>query len=225
MENLGPLPARYLDGPQLSAARGKVLEVLHLADSARSVDEVAAELGLHPNTARKHLDALVRVGAATRERAPTGGRGRPAQRYAADGYAEPDPRVREYAALASALAGHIARTSADPRQDALAAGEAWGRSMTQERRPGSTARAHRLAIGVLDELGFAPQPATEATRPVRLTRCPLLDAAREHPDVVCAVHLGLVRGALDELGGDPDSADLVPFAEPGACLLYLKPSG
>lgn len=225
VENLGPLPARHFDGPPMSAPRARVLEVLQRTGSPLSVDEVAAELGLHPNTARKHLDALVGAGAAVSELAPTGGRGRPAHRYAADSHGVPDPRVREYVALASALAGHIARTSPDPRQDALAAGEEWGRSMTLGRRPGSAARARRQTIGVLGELGFAPEQDGRVTGRVRLTRCPLLDAAREHPDVVCAVHLGLVRGALDHLGGDPAGADLVPFAEPGACVLRLTASG
>jgi hypothetical protein len=35
------------------------------------------------------------------------------------------------------------------------------------------------------------------------------------------VHLGIVRGALDRLGGDPEPTALLPFAEPGACRLHL----
>jgi predicted ArsR family transcriptional regulator len=58
---------------------------------------------------------------------------------------------------------------------------------------------------------------------VRLTRCPLLEAAHRHPDVVCAVHLGIVRGALDEQGADPSGTALAPFAEPGACVLVVPP--
>ena len=37
------------------------------------------------------------------------------------------------------------------------------------------------------------------------------------------MHLGLVRGALEEYGADPAGSDLVPFAEPGACLLVVPP--
>ena len=73
-------------------------------------------------------------------------------------------------------------------------------------------------VDLLDELRFEPQPSAGA---VRLTTCPLLDAARRNPDLVCQVHLGIVRGVLGELGADPDAADLVPFAEPGACRLTL----
>src|SRR3546814_19925983 len=52
---------------------------------------------------------------------------------------------------------------------------------------------------------------------VRLTRCPLLETAKEFPDVVCGVHLGIVRGALEEYGGDSERTDLFAFSEPGAC--------
>jgi predicted ArsR family transcriptional regulator len=75
-------------------------------------------------------------------------------------------------------------------------------------------------VGLLDELGFAPAADAQATT-VALRRCPLLDAAREHPQVVCQVHLGIVRGALEHLDGDPGPTDLLPFAEPGACRLHL----
>jgi predicted ArsR family transcriptional regulator len=75
-------------------------------------------------------------------------------------------------------------------------------------------------VGLLDELGFAPEADSRAAT-VALRRCPLLDAAREHPQVVCQVHLGIVRGALEHHGGDPEPTDLIPFAEPGACRLHL----
>jgi predicted ArsR family transcriptional regulator len=75
-------------------------------------------------------------------------------------------------------------------------------------------------IDLLTELRFEPQPAMQPDT-VRLTTCPLLDAARRNPDVVCEVHLGIVRGVLERLGGNPDGTALLPFAEPGACLLTL----
>jgi predicted ArsR family transcriptional regulator len=140
----------------------------------------------------------------------------------------PDPRVRDYAGLATALAAHIARTSADPAADALEAGVAWGRQLAADRgaeAPGrGRAWARREVVGLLDELGFDPRPDARATT-VALRRCPLLDAARRHPEVVCQVHLGIVRGALEVLGGEPARTRLVPFAEPGACRLDLVRRG
>jgi putative alpha-1,2-mannosidase len=55
-----------------------------------------------------------------------------------------------------------------------------------------------------------------------MRRCPFLEVARDHQDVVCAVHLGLVRGALSELGVDVQARDLIPWAEPDACITHLS---
>ena len=85
----------------------------------------------------------------------------------------------------------------------------------------SAAAARREVVALLDEVGFEPEADATATT-VRLTRCPLLEAAHRSPEVVCSVHLGLVSGALEEYGADPEGSDLVPFAEPGACLLHLQ---
>jgi predicted ArsR family transcriptional regulator len=217
----GPAPVRGSAGTGLSGPRGALLARLQRWGRSVRITELAADLGVHPNTAREHLDALVARGLVTRERGPATGRGRPAWRYtAADDHQEPDPRVRDYAGLAAALAGHLARTSPNPSGDGLAAGWAWGRSLVADRVPTPDANPRQQVVGLLDELGFDPEPDARAAT-VALRRCPLLDAAREHPQVVCQVHLGIVRGALEHYDGDPEPTDLLPFAEPGACRLHL----
>jgi predicted ArsR family transcriptional regulator len=215
---LGPATVRG-SGPGLSGPRGAVLERLQRSRQPVTVAGLAADMGVHLNTVREHLEALVARGLATRERAAAKGRGRPAWRYAAaDDHPEPDPRVRDYAGLAAALAGHLARTSRNPNGDGLAAGWAWGQSLVSGRPPGASPR-HEV-VELLEELGFAPE-ADDAAITVALRRCPLLDAARQYPQVVCQVHLGIVRGALEHHGGDPEPTELLPFAEPGACRLHL----
>jgi predicted ArsR family transcriptional regulator len=218
----GPAPARYgVGGTLMSPQRARVLERLQHALSPATVEETATRMRMHPNTARKHLDALVQRGLATREQAPAVGRGRPAWSYsAADEQREPDPRVRDYAGLASALAAQISRTSTDPEADALAAGQAWGRSLVEDTPAGSPAYARTKVVELFAELEFDPQTDARATT-VRLRRCPLLDSARAHPEVVCPVHLGIARGALERLGGDPGATSLAAFAEPGACVLTM----
>jgi predicted ArsR family transcriptional regulator len=135
------------------------------------------------------------------------------------------------------LAAQIARTSPQPRADSIEAGLAWGRDLV--RRSTSVAEgedlspraakapspiaARRQVVSLLEDLGFAPTPDARATV-VKLRRCPLLAAAHQYPDVVCGVHLGVVRGALRELGADADRIEhtaLQPFSEPGACRLVL----
>jgi predicted ArsR family transcriptional regulator len=75
-------------------------------------------------------------------------------------------------------------------------------------------------VEILADVGFAPV-ADNRQSVVRLTRCPLLEAAHRFPDVVCGVHLGLVRGALEEYGAEAERSELFAFSEPGACRLEL----
>lgn len=208
MENstLGPLPAAVPAGPT-SRARTEVLAALRAQPGPVTPAALAEATGLHPNTAREHLDGLVLDGLARRRRAAPQGRGRPAWRYSAT-----TADLAEYAGLAAALAEVVARTSADPWADAVAAGTAWGRDL---------GRGDEV-VDLLADLRFAPEPDDDG-RTVRLTRCPLLETARRHPQVVCGVHLGLVRGALEAAGQDPEGTELRPFAEPGACVLALGP--
>ncbi len=225
MENptrLGPFAARGSDGlPSLSPQRAIVLEALQRGDTAITAAALADELGLHVNTVREHLDALVERGLAARERGPVAGRGRPAWTYSPAAQHEPDPRVREYAGLAIALAGHIERTSADPVEDALAAGRAWGLEVAAgQPKPGSAVAARRRVVDLLDRMGFQPEADERALR-LSLHRCPLLDAATRSPGVICSVHLGMARGVLEALGADTLHTRLDPFAEPGACRLVL----
>lgn len=228
MKNHGPRPVRHDDAlPGLSPARARVLEFLQSQAGPVGAEAVATAFAQHVNTVRGHLDALVGDGLALRHRQGTLGRGRPAWYYRANPqHPEPDARVREYGALAGALAAHLIRTSPSPADEARVAGVEWGRQIARDRDTGPAAPTHRTAharaeiLDILADLGFGPvESHGDAT--VRLLRCPLLDVARRYPEVVCQVHRGLIGGALIELGGDDAGVDLLPFAEPDACRLIL----
>ena len=221
----GPRPAATTrGGPPLSPARAFVLDALRQAGRPVTLADLSAATGLHANTLREHLERLVARGPARRERATPSGRGRPAWLYSAvePGVADP-ASTTEYAGLAAALAAHIHQSSPDPQSDAVAAGRAWGRDLARKAGPPASrghAAARRQVARLLDEVGFCPETDDRATD-VLLTRCPLLEAAKEYPEVVCGVHLGIVRGALEEYGADSSRTDLHPFSDPGGCRLHL----
>ncbi|WP_336708591.1 helix-turn-helix transcriptional regulator [Oerskovia sp. USHLN155] len=245
-----PLVRRPVRPARLSRARLAVLDVLASQSEPCSVASVATALDQHPNTVREHLEGLVEAGLATSENAPAQGRGRPARLYSPATESPTTAGAAEYAGLASALAAQIARSSADPVGDALAAGRAWGADLVAGHEPPSGDRGHgpsgegadgaalqatalpdrahvaiaarHEVVALLDRLGFAPQADDDAAS-VALTRCPLLEAAYRNPEVVCAVHLGLAQGALERLGAPREGTSLLPFAEPGACRLRLRP--
>lgn len=225
VEKLGPEPTRWVDTtPAMSDRRAAVLDALRAAGEEITINEIAGWMSLHPNTVREHLDGLVEAGLATRASAPARGRGRPAWRYRAAAPEERDVRIRDYVGLAGALTRHIARSSASPAVDAEQAGADWGADLARGRHGGTAADVRQETVAVLEELGFAPE--TDG-RPgdLRLRQCPLLEIAERYPEVVCAVHLGIVKGLATSLGGDPGGVELRPFAQPGACLLTLDRAG
>jgi predicted ArsR family transcriptional regulator len=230
----------------LSTARAAILNVLVDQPAPCTVRALSALTRQHPNTIREHMDALVADRLVARTRACAQPRGRPAWLFRASPEVGSEPGVREYAGLASTLAAQIARTSAQPRADSIEAGRIWGQTLVRRSRATMAAAAaaaanqglvpaaatasravaaRRRVVTLLEELGFASSPDARVGV-VKLRRCPLLEAAHQHPEVVCGVHLGIVRGALHELGADTDRTEritLQPFSEPGACRLDLLP--
>ena len=86
------------------------------------------------------------------------------------------------------------------------------------------ANINRDAAGViatLTQLGFAPEPVGPDR--YRLTACPLVESARNDPEVVCGFHRGLTMGLLAEQGL-ATGVKLLPFSEDGACMLVFDPS-
>ncbi len=185
------------------------------------VQELAEAVGLGPNTVRQHLDQLVEARLVEREPGDPRGRGRPAYRYVALP-APDDEDPAPYRALAGVLAGQLARRP-DGDLGAQAAGERWGRRMALEaadRAPGSSWRDGLVEI--LGEAGFAPEAPADEDDPILLRHCPFGTLAHDHREVVCGVHLGLIRGALHELGAPFGAANLEPHAEPDLCLVRLE---
>ena len=234
----GPLPTAQMNRrlSHLSVAQATILDALIDQPEPCTVAALSAQIGQHPNTIREHLDRLSTGGLVIRTQSVAQGRGRPAWLYSAVRAVGSDRGAREYAALASVLAAQVGRISAQPGADAIEAGRMWGRELVRgsQLRQGqisgsalslSAVATRRTVVTLLDELGFAPC-ADARVSVVRLRRCPLLEAAHRNPEVVCSVHLGLVRGALDELGADSGRTEaiaLYPFSEPGACRMDMFP--
>jgi len=211
-------------GAPLGESRARVLDLLRAAGRPLGVQEVAEQAGLHPNTARFHLDALVEAGLATREQQPRETPGRPSMAYQVTDSDGPTGR-RRYRLLAEMLTSLISGMMPEPAKAAAEAGRQWGSYLAEQPPPYQRLRAGE-AIGklreLLEELGFAPEAVTDGTRPeMLLHQCPFREIAEHHQDVVCSLHLGLMQGALAQMRA-PVSADrLQPFAEPSLCVTSM----
>lgn len=180
-----------------SASRLAILQLLRERAEPVGVQEVADATGLHPNTAREHLDRLVAARFVERTAERRGTPGRPRWRYA--------------------LVRRPAAAGADElfRRAYLAAPPSWEPADPDARRQVAALELH------LDDLGFDPElePATET---VHLRRCPYAALARERTELMCQVHLELVQDVLEVEGGPVTAERLDPFVGPQHCLLHLR---
>ena len=136
---------------------------------------------------------------------------------------------RRYRLLAQMLTSMIAGMVPQPQAAATEAGREWGRYLTEQPPPYQGLAAEQAVAklaSALEEIGFAPEVVAEAEGyQLRLHHCPFREVAEQHPDVVCAMHLGLLQGVLEQSRAPVTATDLQPFAEPGSCVARLVVEG
>lgn len=211
-------------GPVLGDSRAQVLAALQGHPDGASVAEISEQVGLHPNTTRFHLDGLVEQHLAARESEQRDAPGRPRMLYHASSDSTQTGR-RSYRLLAEILTSYLATQTPQASEAARQAGSAWGRFLTDRPAPFrevDTAAAIQQLTAILDDIGFAPEAMTEdGEQRILLHHCPFREVAEGHPEVACAVHLGLMRGVLSELNAPVEAAALDAFVEPNLCVTRL----
>ncbi|SRR6266508_2778138 len=198
--------------------RARIVEELEGSPAGLDASELARRLGLHANTVRFHLGVLADAGlvAGTPLR---GERGRPRILYAR--IAKPPEPADEHRLLATILTGAVAGEDDGPAR-AEDAGRAWGRYLAPKPHPLARVTdedATNEVVGLLAEQGFEPEAAGGE---ILMRRCPFHTLAEEHPEIVCAVHKGLISGALHELGSRLEVGGLDVFVEPDLCVAHLR---
>ncbi len=204
--------------------RNRVLRLVREHGGAVDASELAERIGLHVTTVRFHLDALCDDGAIARTRIAPHGVGRPRT-----GYVAVQDRL-DYQSLAEILALELGDTAPTRRRRAERAGRRWAARIepnSSRETPvtqgvpetgESIDRRAAMIADVFDRMGFAPElnrTAGERQQTIRLHACPVRDLARAHPEVGCALHLGLLQGLL---AAPAVQAELEPFVEPELCI-------
>ncbi|MBT0995595.1 ArsR family transcriptional regulator [Cellulomonas sp. DKR-3] len=233
-----------LEGTLAAASR---VELLHLLQRGgqHTVSELAQSTGLHQNTTREHLARLVQDGLAARAPEVRTVRGRPRILYRAaspdDAREDPETMRRlersiAQVALTRVLLEGYGRDLGPTAEAARSAGRALtapggvlepalgSRSPAasdEDRSDRAAARQLDALEGHLDRLGFDPARDDDGLR-VDLWRCPFVELARQRPEVVCSVHLGLAAGVLATAGGPVTAHRLRPFVGRSHCVLELR---
>lgn len=206
----------------MNAPRGRrrdVLAALRNADAPMSISAIAEQLDVHANTVRFHLDALLEQEQIRRVTGAHDKPGRPPQLFTAvDGMDPGGPR--HYQLLAEALAESVA-SGAAPNADTSAAGRRMGAQLAAARSDTAGGTPVEKLVDLLDDLGFAPEPDAAGTE-IALRHCPFLELAKERPEVICPIHLGLMQGAMTAWDAPVTVDGLRPFVESDRCVAQLS---
>jgi len=210
-----------------SASRMAVLELLRSRAQPLGVGEIAQHVGLHQNTVRSHLDLLVDSGYAMRRSEAPSGPGRPRVVYEATAAPEGDD---SYRLLAEVLLQHLVTNCERPGEAGVQAGRSWagspgGPQGREAAEAAITAPVEQYAaisavLRMLGDIGFAPELSADGTS-IYMHRCPFRELAESHPDVVCSAHLGMIQGALAELGAPISATRILPLVEADLCITNL----
>ena len=129
---------------QRTPRRRAVLDALRASRTPLGVSEVAKRLGVHPNTVRFHLDALVTQGSVECTQEEPSGPGRPRTVYAASPGMDRGGQ-RNYFLLAQILVSQLASSGPGARAAAAQAGRAWGEPASCWRPTRSATRTRERA--------------------------------------------------------------------------------
>ena len=198
----------------LGPTRARVLSLLQGATAPQSVSDIAEELGLHRNSARFHLDALVTAGYAERAVVTSGAQGRPPLLYAAT-QASPTLSSTHLLELTDVLLSHVRDISPDAEASTRDAGRLWGARVAVD---------GMAPDEVVDELtrhlaerGFGTERDGDT---LTFRRCPFRDTVGgKRLPLVCAIHQGVLDGYLDATGAGLEAGELE--VNPSTCTVTI----
>ncbi|MDO5701395.1 MAG: helix-turn-helix domain-containing protein [Bowdeniella nasicola] len=129
----------------------------------------------------------------------------------------PEPSSHEpgNTAIKPSCAGHKAAETDKARESDPTAGNAPGENGTTP-----DARVTHLEH-LFASCGFFPErrAGADGETELLLHTCPLLAAAQANPEVICAVHRGLMRGSLEANGFSSEDVALLPFSDDHGCVV------
>lgn len=181
--------------------------------------------GLNHNTVRQHLAKLVDADLVEAVRDTPHGPGRPPIRYrltarAAAEWNDDGPYER-----LSLLLLEVATTGTAPLEIGRAAGRemavAVGGPVDPVEAFTAAVTAQGFAPRALAETVDAARPDSDGSVEVVLEHCPFARAAEIAPEVVCALHRGMVEGLAEQVGGIRVTGFTVGEPRDAACRVCL----
>lgn len=189
--------------------RFSIFNTLSATPAGLTTAELAADLQLHPNTVRPHLERLVDAGLVERTTPHRGAVGRPQHRFviAADAPTlAGGEHLNAIARLAMRLAQSVGASAADARRcgameaAALLRADAVGPDADQTPRPPTGDSGVDALMDQQRNWGFDPAitagPVSGSLH-IRFDHCPFGDLAEEQTAIACGLHQGMLEGIAD----------------------------
>lgn len=203
--------------------RARLFELLQQLGRPAGTEELAGQLGLHPNGVRIHLERLQNARLVERRRERLA-RGRPRDSWSLSADAQPggDP-PSGYAALARWLVRSLSASGARAR-DLEQSGRQIGRELATAEDTG-TASGEQQLFDVLTSLGFQPEREQQKVGRMtyRLRNCPYREAVAERQPLVCGLHRGLTRGLLEVIEPGSRLTAFEPHdAQTAGCMVHIR---
>ncbi|WP_293769628.1 helix-turn-helix domain-containing protein [uncultured Corynebacterium sp.] len=211
---------------RLSPKQREVLSTLQTFPQGARAAQLADALDMHVNTARGHLDELVRVGAVRVITAPAKGRGRPSLIFQVR---IPDNRsiAEEYVALINLMAEMLAgkeELGSYGSEQAREIGARWAQTTAGHNDENMDPLAPLCRT--MRDMGFDPTMSLDAlekngTADMELHACPFVAAGVHPTPFVCAVHDGFLAETARVSMGGKLQLKLVPKAGNAMCRVQV----
>jgi predicted ArsR family transcriptional regulator len=210
-----------------SPTRLRLLEALRRNPSGgHHPDDLADDLDLHPSTVRGHLSLLTDAGFAEPVVERRRGPGRPRVLFVPTTKELPDASwCDHYRGLAKALSSYLTWDAASPTETGTAVGRRWAADLAGAERSRPRARSPLSRIReLLAAAGFATETDLDADGVVLVhPACPFAAAVEGDAGIVCAIHLGLAAGLVDQVTGRWEVTELASSVDERTCTVRLRP--
>ena len=189
-----------------------------------STSDSAESLGLHANTVRPHLERMREVGLLDVRTDAKGGVGRPQHRYSLAAEAPSLGLEPPSYPLLARLLLETAAAAGVGADEAAEIGREQGRH--QSARYADAPSCLEALVRELEVLGF--DPAVDGTDDgeiavIAFTHCPFRELAEAHPELVCALHRGMVEGFVEQAGeGSVDDFHTLAHREPCQVMISSR---
>lgn len=200
------------NNPELAQpTRARIFALLAELRRPAGTDELARQLGLHPNGVRIHLERMSAAGLVERRRERQA-RGRPRDSWSVSPGALPggDPPTA-YSDLGRWLVRAIVSTNVT-ESEVEEAGVQIGRDLAPSGAGEGNGNDEQRLFDVLSALGFQPRRQADDPRELSysLCNCPYRDVVRERQPLVCGLHRGISKGLVQSLDQRNELTAFVP---------------